>query len=394
MEFRGKHGKLGKVGIMSKDERDNEIEVVYKHNKMLEGQVHLNELQGKIFTSLIYKIQHEEVRQQYRFLSEEIRDTLGVTKDFTRFVEAVKSMQDKKITYWQDNIEIIVHLFSKLEIDHTLKDVVVELHPDLKAILFDRLQNNDKSELQKLSMRDYRKLSGEYAIRFYELIYRFRNQDPITVSLEDFMYSLNVIDYSFGDLNKQIKKWINTVNSDTCIEIYNYRTIRQKHRVAYLAFYVQEKEQLTLEFENTDNWVKDLFLRNGLTEPSAHGCEVLGKHSQDALRYAIGEFKIKAKNKFRGNAVAYIDKIASNYVGIKEPDTQAVGEGAFDADPLETIARVRGVGLATIRQQCNGITIVKTDNGISVSGQESDMEYFKAMYGDTAIALFGEVIYE
>lgn len=366
------------------------LDVVYKHNKMIEGRVKFNELQQKIFFSLLYKIQQEESRTQYRFLPEEVRETLGLTKDFNRFIESLKDMQNKQLIHWDGNTEIVFNLFSKLEIDHDLKEVVVEVHSDLKALLFDRLKSNDTRELQALLLRDFKKLSGEYVLRFYELMFRFRDHAPILFTLENFRRIIDC-DYEFSDLNKRMKKWIEAINQNTCIEVYKYRAIRENRKVARLAFYIREQQQLTLQFEAADNWVRELFARNGL-EVTDYGCKALETHSKDALQYAIGEYKIKAQKGFRGNAVGYIDKVAKNYVGIKDIPDQEQKE-SLSGDPLEKIAKARGIGYSTLKQQCSGLQILEQGKGLFVQGTEGDIAFFKGMYHDIALHLFNHIEY-
>jgi len=120
----------------------------------------------------------------------------------------------------------------------------------------------------------------------------------------------------------------------------------------------------------------------------------LSGYSVEALQDAINKYKLKYKDgKFTGNALAWIEECARNYVGFKEEQNLSLG---VVEDPFQELARVRGVGLATLRQQCGALKLSRVENGLRVSGSESEVEYFRAMYGETAEAVYGalEWVYE
>jgi len=247
-------------------------------------------------------------------------------------------------------------------------------------------------------MYEYKKLRGEYTLKLYELLYRHRKEGTVWYSLADFMYIMDVPEtYVFKDLSKQIKKWKENINDKTSLHIDKIEQKRKGRVVDRIGFVIEEKDQLTLPFEENANPVQILIDKNKL-KLSPYGIEKLSQYPLEAVQDGINKYKLKYKSgNFKGNALGYIEKCAQNYVGFTEDPLETI-KGSTDTittlDPLEKISHVRGIGLTTLSQQCKSLKFLVNDNGLKIEGPESDIEYFKKMYGDTAISLYGNVDYQ
>lgn len=372
---------------MSDDVLDNSL-VLYKHNMLIESRSEFSELQVKIFDTLLLKFQqHDEIQESYKFTADEVRSLMGVAQNFKEFQAAIEGM-DIKLRRWEGNKERVIWLFHSLVFDHDYHDVVVALHPDLKVLLYNKASNH--SDYTPLKVHEIQKQRGEYTVKLYELLYRYRKEGVMWFFIEDFRYILGIPDsYVFKELSRLLKKWVESINSTTSLDVYEVKYVRAKRVVKKIGFMIRENEQLMLSFDDTiTDPVHNIFDKNGLTI-TTHGMKRLSEYSAEALQDAINKYKLKYKDgKFSGNALAWIEECAKNYVGFKESQNLSTGVAE---DPFQEIARVRGVGLATLRQQCGGLSLSRSDVGLRVSGSESDLEYFRAMYGETAAALYGAV---
>ena len=216
--------------------------LVYKSNDLIQkSRYDLTLQEQKLILYLISKIQPtDDDFKFYEFDLKELCNLLLIQTagtNYERFKNSINSLHKKNLWIDTPTSQLLVHWIETVKINKGDTKVSIKLNAELKPFLL-----NLKEYFTSYILEEIIYLNSIYAIRLFELLFSYKNQKELIISVDDLKEKFCIKNKykSFKDFRiKVLEKAVAEINDKTKL-IVSYKTIKESRSIKYIHFYFDE----------------------------------------------------------------------------------------------------------------------------------------------------------
>lgn len=317
-------------GDKGKERRNQNSDIVVKHNDLIQARYNLTLNEQKIILYSISKINRRA--NSFSKIKIELREfarLIGSTeKRYTEIREIVRELRNKEIIIKRGQNELITGWLSSIEYIDNEGAIEIEFSEKLVPYLLQL-----KEQFTSYDLKNVLFLSNKHAIRLYELLKQYENIGHRKISINE-MREFLMLENKYQD-NKNfihgfLKRSINEINNKTDIKI-EYELIKENRKITHIRFDIEPKnvDEYSL-FLNELYDIKDMQEKMGLENENfspkqimelySAGVEVVTDYEDvsDIYKYiSVSYFYVKMRDheKHLDNFYGYLlSAVKCNYV--------------------------------------------------------------------------------